>query len=144
MTQCEHQSWRYQVYLEILLEGIGELFAVFHKLSFPLLQRVLALSPWDVGRHLVDGVQQLLDGTCYLLDSLQEGLAVGDLIRDPREDLLEVGRLPVQLLERLFCSRAAVFQRVLVTYLQQNSKVRKAPVLFQDKGEPYPSLQSQH
>ena len=35
------------------------------------------------------------------LDGLEEGLSVGDLVRDPREDLLERQRLLVQLLEGL-------------------------------------------
>ena len=58
------------------------------------------LGPRDVGRDLVDGVQQLLDGRGDLLDRLQEGFPVGDLVRNPAQDPLQVRRLPVQLLER--------------------------------------------
>ena len=69
-----------KTYLEILLEGVGELLAILYKFPLPLLKRMLPLRPWDVGGHLVHCVQQLLDGTCNLLDRFQECLPVGDLI----------------------------------------------------------------
>ena len=44
----------------------------------------------------------------HQLDGLEEGLPVGDLVRDSREDLLERQRLFVQLLERLLCAAGLV------------------------------------
>ena len=44
-------------YLEILLQGVRELFAVFHKFSFPLFESVFPLCPGDVRGHLIDSVQ---------------------------------------------------------------------------------------
>lgn len=38
----------------------------------------------------------------HSLDSLQEGLAVGDLIRNAREDAFQVGTLAVELLKCVF------------------------------------------
>ena len=47
-------------------------------------------------------------GWMHELDGLEEGLPVGDLVRDSREDLLERQRLFVQLLERLLCAAGLV------------------------------------
>ena len=47
-------------------------------------------------------------GWMHELDGLEEGLPVGDLVRDSREDLLERQRLFVQLLERLLCAARLV------------------------------------
>ena len=105
-SQMRCYSW--MVNLEILLEGVRELLAIFHKFSFSLLESVFSLCSRNVGGHLVHCVQQLLDGTRNLLDRLQECLAVRDLVRDSWEDLLQVRRLSVQLLEWLLCPGAAV------------------------------------
>lgn len=46
-----------------------------------------------------------------LLDRLQEGLSVSDLVWDAGQDTLEVGRLLVQLLEGVLCSGHPVVAR---------------------------------
>ena len=48
--------------LEVFLQGVGEPLGVLDKLPLPLFERLLARGPGDVGRDLVDGVQQLLYG----------------------------------------------------------------------------------
>ena len=130
----EHDGWL--TLLKILLQSVGEFLAVLHKLPLSLLQSVLALvlkidfrnfkihlrllnyhlCPWNVCRHFIDSVKKLLDRAGDLLDCLEECLPVGDLVRDPGQDPLEVGALPVQLLEGLLGPAAAVLEAVLVTH----------------------------
>lgn len=52
--------------LEILLERGAELFRIFYKLFLPLLHRLLAGYAWNEAHNLVDGIQQLFNGTCDL------------------------------------------------------------------------------
>ncbi len=47
---------------EVFLESVGEPFGVLHELSLALLEGLLAGDARDVGRDVVDCVQQLLDG----------------------------------------------------------------------------------
>ena len=120
-------------FLEILLQCVGKLLAVLHKLSLSLvqgmfalktikLQNCLLLSPatshlgsWNVSRNFVDGIKQFLDCTCYFFDCFQKCFAVSDLVRDPGQDSLQIGTFPVELLEWFLSPAAPVLQAVLVT-----------------------------
>lgn len=50
--------------LEVLLKGCAEFLRVLNKLFFALLDSLFARCARNEAHHLVDGVQQLLDGTC--------------------------------------------------------------------------------
>lgn len=50
--------------LEIFLKRCAEFLGIFNKLLFALFNSLLAGRTRNETNHLVDGVQQLLDGTC--------------------------------------------------------------------------------
>ena len=121
-------------FLEILLQCVGKLLAVLHKLPLSLVQRMFALNMIElqnclllspatsnlgsrnVCRNFVDGIKQFLDCTCYFFDCFQECFAVSDLVRDSGQDSLQIGTFPVELLEWLLSPAAPVLQTVLVTH----------------------------
>ena len=141
-------------FLEILLQCVGKLLAVLHKLPLSLVQRMFALNMIElqnclllspattnlgsrnVCRNFVDGIKQFLDSTRYFFDCFQECLTVSDLIRDPGQDSLQIGTFPVQFLKGFLSPTAPVLEAVLIadSSLQpQNSLVHvDADVGFMD------------
>lgn len=62
-VQSTHENSVGLSLLEVLLEGGAELFGILDKLLLALLDRLFALRARNEADHLVDRVQQLLDGT---------------------------------------------------------------------------------